>query len=252
MIKFNRFLLILLFNFCLIKTSEAMYHTTVSVGGYEINLSKEAKGTLEVRKGMSGQSIFCNIKNWSKPPSTGTGIISLTSDDTGLLIYPGNQYIKIKELLACNYGSVKLYDIPYPEDLPGVVIDVNFNKKILMSLIVTDAQASLYQTVVSYFNGNKNIFSGKGFWDEFSDEEGDSFYVDLDDFYIGKISSNGEYISPSFLDCSPSSFPGVWNIKSRKKVVFQDKADSIIENKCKKLFTGEATLKELKGQLLDQ
>lgn len=64
--------------------------------------------------------------------------------------------------------------------------------------------------------------------------------------YLGKISVNGEYIAPNDLDCAVDSFPGVWDIARKMKIIFpRDKDDAVIDSKCRQLFSGEKTLDEL-------
>ncbi|HCD1493002.1 TPA: hypothetical protein NBH38_005493, partial [Klebsiella pneumoniae] len=77
----------------------------------------------------------------------------------------------------------------------------------------------------------------------------DTFPV-TDDFYIGKISANGKYVSPNELDCSVSSFPGVWDIIKKMKVILPD--DAVIDSKCRQLFSGDKTLDELGGKLINK
>lgn len=68
--------------------------------------------------------------------------------------------------------------------------------------------------------------------------------------YLGKISVNGEYIAPNDLDCAVDSFPGVWDIARKMKIIFpRDKDDAVIDSKCRQLFSGEKTLDELGGSL---
>lgn len=49
--------------------------------------------------------------------------------------------------------------------------------------------------------------------------------------YLGKISVNGEYIAPNDLDCAVDSFPGVWDIARKMKIIFpRDKDDAVIDS----------------------
>ncbi|MCL0849644.1 hypothetical protein M2996_27765 [Klebsiella pneumoniae] len=69
---------------------------------------------------------------------------------------------------------------------------------------------------------------------------------------LGKISVNGEYIAPNDLDCAVDSFPGVWDIARKMKIIFpRDKDDAVIDSKCRQLFSGEKTLDELGGELIN-
>ncbi|HCD7275697.1 TPA: hypothetical protein NDZ03_005356, partial [Klebsiella pneumoniae] len=106
---------------------------------------------------------------------------------------------------------------------------------------------------VSKFNGNKNLLSGKGFWSNFSSEpDQNSLFYPGGSIYLGKISVNGEYIAPNDLDCAVDSFPGVWDIARKMKIIFpRDKDDAVIDSKCRQLFSGEKTLDELGGELIN-
>ncbi|PKH27021.1 hypothetical protein CIG19_01270 [Enterobacterales bacterium CwR94] len=103
-----------------------------------------------------------------------------------------------------------------------------------------DARLDEYQAIVSSFNGKKNLITAKGFWNDNPAgevSEDDTFYVG-DNYYKGKISSDGNYVSPVELDCSSEAFPGVWDIKEEKRVVFDDREGPLsIDEKCKNLFT---------------
>jgi hypothetical protein len=97
---------------------------------------------------------------------SGAGGISLTSDHVGVLMASGNKYLDIKELKSCEGKSIHTYSIPYFNNAIPSIIDVNFEKKIVLALIVIDAHLRAYQAIVSRFNGNENLLSGKGFWSE--------------------------------------------------------------------------------------
>ncbi|WNY86919.1 hypothetical protein [Leclercia adecarboxylata] len=196
----------------------------------------------------------CEISGWSKLESKGAGIISLTSDKIGVLINPSNKYLSLKDVIECKGGKIPLKSLNYFEDNISTPIDVNFNKKIILASIPIDAQQGTYQSVISYFGGKSNILSGPGFWDvskEYVDDQENTFSVG-ESIYLGKISTDGKYASPNDLDCSVNSFPGVWDIEHKMKVAFLgDKDDVVIDRKCKELFSGEKTLNELGGKLIN-
>ena len=177
----------------------------------------------------------------------------MTSDKVGVIISGSNMFLKTKELEACNNKLVNLYSIDYLEQKLSTLVDVNFDKKLILALVPIDAQSGAHQAIISSFYGKKNVIFGKGFWNPYVKNvniSDDTFPV-TDDFYIGKISSNGKYVTPNDLDCSVDSFPGVWDIAKKMKVVFpEDKDDAVIDSKCKKLFSGDKTLGELGGKLI--
>ncbi|HBW8382130.1 TPA: hypothetical protein MFM15_005420 [Klebsiella pneumoniae] len=54
------------------------------------------------------------------------------------------------------------------------------------------------------------------------------------------------------MDCAVDSFPGVWDIARKMKIIFpRDKDDAVIDSKCRQLFSGEKTLDELGGELIN-
>jgi predicted nucleic-acid-binding Zn-ribbon protein len=221
----------------------------IHLNEYTIRISQDNNAYIEVYKGVKVIN-HCKIDGWDKSYSLGGGLMSLTNDRKGILIYSSNRYINVDEIFKCGSGSVTLHDIPDPNGGMDAVIDVNFENKIFMSLVVIDAQTNMYQVIVSHFNEKENIFSGGVFWDDSEKNIDDSFYVDLGDIYLGRISLDGKYVSPSDLDCSVDSFPGVWSINSKKKVIFSDSDESAVKHKCQQLFDGKATLEQLGGKLI--
>ncbi|MBU3891399.1 hypothetical protein KH388_01555 [Serratia rubidaea] len=209
------------------------------------------KGYVEL-KYKNGNKYLCETSELGGIYNFAPGEASLTNDGKAILIYSWNVYIKTDELADCGGKLLRLHKTPVVNNDIYSVVDINFHKKIILALVVIDAQTSSYQALVSYFNSDENIFSGKGFWNDNVDDvdvENDTFYVDLDDFYLGRISLSGRFFSPSTLDCSADSFPGVWDIKNRRKVVFMDNDESVVEWKCKEIFDGRKTLEELNGVL---
>lgn len=232
----------------------AEYYNEVNYNTYHFKLNKKKKGSIDVWNSLSGVVINCEISGWSKLESKGAGIISLTSDKIGVLINPSNKYLSLKDVIECKGGKIPLKSLNYFEDNISTPIDVNFNKKIILASIPIDAQQGTYQSVISYFDGKSNILSGPGFWDvskEYVDDQENTFSVG-ESIYLGKISTDGKYASPNDLDCSVDSFPGVWDIEHKMKVAFLgDKDDVVIDRKCKELFSGEKTLNELGGKLIN-
>lgn len=133
-----------------------------------------------------------------------------------------------------------------------MVIDINFDKRIYLSVILNDASSSEYTAIVSKFNSNESIIKSKGFeGGEDSDNEDSTFYLS-DIGYGGRISLNGRYACPSDLDCSIDSFPGVWDlVKSKKVVLTKDNIpNENFKYKCKTLFNGEGELVVLGSKLI--
>ena len=227
--------------------------SSIKIGDYSVMLDKQQNGYINVDNNVLGIKSICEIKNWKKNMGRdGGGVLSLTSDQIALLVYSGDQYLRVKDVLSCNNQPIELQNISYIDNDIATIIDINFAKKIVLALVVIDAQSLTYQAIVTNFGGHKNILSGKGFWDSsvknVDDDDDFSFGTG---FFVGKISPDGKYVAPNDLDCSLDSFPGVWDVAKRMKVVLpSDKDDSTVDSKCQELFSGIKTLNELDGKLI--
>lgn len=234
-------------------SSWGAYYNTVKVDNYVIGLNKNKHGVIDVYNTETKITNSCKIENWDDFFLHGAGILSLTSDNIGVLVASSNGFLKAEELEDCNNQSVKLYDVQYTDRAISTLIDINFEREIILALVAIDAQSGAHQAIVSKFNGKKNILSGKGFWDPHLkniDMSDDTFPV-TDDLYYGKISPDGRYIAPNDLDCSIDSFPGVWDIDKKKQVVFESNVNGLsIDEKCSLLFSGKKNFVELGGRLV--
>mgnify|MGYP004708168019 CR=1 FL=1 len=228
------------------------YYNTIEVDGVSVNFDKNKAGSISIHDKKSNAYYSCRIGNWNDSLLFGAGGISLTSDQVGVLIASGNKYLYVNDIINCKGKPISIHSIPYFDEEIASIIDVNFEKKLVLALVVVDAHRRSYQAIVSRFNGTENLLSGNGFWSDSKNEaDDDSLFYPGDTIYIGKISTNGMYVAPNDLDCSVDSFPGVWDIAKKMKVVFpEDKDDAVIDSKCKKLFSGDKTLAELGGELI--
>ncbi|MCE9949726.1 hypothetical protein [Hafnia paralvei] len=227
------------------------FYNSVKVDGYTLSLDKDKKGFVHI---LSHEiDSFCKIENWVGGYGKGAGVIQVTTDGKAVLVAGTDSYLYVKDILKCNGGKVFLNKNPVPDKPPfGMVIDINFDKRIYLSVILNDASSSEYTAIVSKFNSNESIVKSKGFeGGEDSDNEDSTFYLS-DIGYGGRISLNGRYVYPSDLDCSIDSFPGVWDLVTRKKVVFtkNNLSNEDVEFKCKALFNGETELEVLGGKLI--
>ncbi len=234
-------------------SSWGAYYNTIEVDGVSVNLDKNKVGYLSVRDQKSNANYSCKLNNWNDSLLSGAGGISLTSDHVGVLIASGNKYLYVNDIINCKGKPITIHSIPYFDEDISSIIDVNFGKKLVLALVVVDAHLLSYQAIISRFNGTKNLLAGKGFWSDSKNEpDDDSLFYSGDTIYLGKISVNGKYIAPNDLDCTVNSFPGVWDIERKMKVAFlEDKDDVVIDHKCKELFSGDKTLNELGGKLID-
>ena len=228
-------------------TCSASAHDVIRYGDFTMYMDKKERSIIHVVNDNGKSDVLCQINNWESRFNTG-GDIAITNDQKGVLVYPTNKYLSTAELMRCSIDGIELHKIPESEDRRHTIIDINFEKKLALLVVLEDVRTLNYTAIVSRFDSNENLLSGPGF-SSINDED-IPFYIGSDR-YAGKISLDGKYVSPSDLDCAVDSFPGLWDIKKNKKVVF-DKSlgDDEINNRCQKLFDGQATLEELGGKLV--
>jgi len=250
MFKTNSFLFMILGSMAF--SSSGAYYNTIEVDGVSVKFDKNRAGSVSIYDKKSNAYYSCKIDNWNDLLLSGAGGISLTSDQVGVLIASGNKYLYVNDIINCKGKPISIHSISYFDEEIASIIDVNFEKKIVLALVVVDAHLRSYQAIVSRFNGTKNLLSEKGFWNGSKNEpDDDSLFYPGDTIYIGKISFNGKYVAPNDLDCTVDSFPGVWDIEKKMKISFlEDKDDAVTDRKCKELFSGEKTLNELGGKFI--
>ncbi|MFV8217292.1 hypothetical protein ACNQ0T_02365 [Enterobacter cloacae complex sp.6700776] len=253
MMKFKTNLFLFMMLGAMTFSSWGAYYNTIEVDGVSISFDKNKAGDVIVHDQKSNVNYSCKLDNWDDSLLSGAGSISLTSDHVGVLIASGNKYLIVNDIINCKEKSISIHFIPYFDEDISSIIDVNFEKKIVLALVVIDAHLRSYQAIVSKFNGTDNLLSGKGFWSNSKKEsDDDSLFYLGHTIYLGKISVNAKYVAPNDLDCTVNSFPGVWDIERKMKVAFlEDKDDVVIDRKCKELFSGEKTLSELGGKLIN-
>ncbi|HEC1458673.1 TPA: hypothetical protein R1W84_005494, partial [Klebsiella pneumoniae] len=153
--KTNSFLFMMLCATAL--NSWAGYYNTIDIDGVSIHLDKDKAGYVNVHDDQLNTDYSCKIENWNDSLISGAGGISLTSDHLGVLLASGNKYLDVKELIDCKGQSIRIHSIHYFNNSISSIIDVNFEKKLVLALVVIDAHFRSYQAIVSKFNGNKNL-----------------------------------------------------------------------------------------------
>lgn len=239
---------LLCFLFISLSSSASVLYNKLVVNGVSVYLEKQTKNVVHIDD--KQEKKICQIDNWKKEYNPGGGVISLTTDGKAILLANTNSYLIVQELFKCTDSKITLYKEPIPATPPfGRVIDLNFAKKIYLSLILEDAKNMTYSAIVSKFDNGKNIIVAKGFYND-KENIDNAFYVDGVG-YGGKISLNGQYVFPAELDCSFDSYPGVWDIVNHGKVYFDRTINSAeVNDKCIRLFNGDNTLEELGGKLM--
>ncbi|MFK8260620.1 hypothetical protein ACFL9S_22885 [Erwinia sp. AnSW2-5] len=228
-------------------TCSATANTVIRYGDFTMYMDKKERSIIHIVNDNGRSDVLCKINNWENRFNTG-GDMAITNDEKGVLIYPTNKYLSTDELMRCSGDGIDLHEIPQSEDRRHTIIDINFDKKLALLVVLEDVRTLDYTAIVSSFDRNKNLLSGPGF--SSLNDENIPFYIG-GDRYVGKISLDGKYAAPSDLDCAVDSFPGLWDFKKNKKVVFDTSlGDDEIKDRCQKLFDGEATLEELGGKLI--
>ncbi|MBB6116599.1 hypothetical protein F4826_003541 [Rahnella inusitata] len=226
----------------------SLYYNQVKVDKNNFFLDKINHDVMHITN--NDKKHTCLIENWESKFSQGAGVISRTTDGKAIVLANTDSYLYVNELVNCQNNKVLLHKVPVPFSIPlGVVVDMNFDKKIYLLMILEDVQSRTYTALVSNFNTKKNIISADGFFSESSYSENG---FNLGNEYSGRISLDGRYIYPESLGCSIDSFPGVWDIINKGRVIFRSSknSDADIKSKCQILFSGKASLKELGGELL--
>lgn len=138
------------------------FYNSVKVDGYTLSLDKDKKGFIHI---LSHEiDSFCKIENWVSGYGKGTGVIQVTTDGKAVLVAGTDSYLYVKDILKCNLGKISLNKNPVSDKPPfGMVIDINFDKRIYLSVILNNASSSEYTAIVSKFNSNESIIKSKGF-----------------------------------------------------------------------------------------
>ncbi|EDS4738568.1 hypothetical protein ACK1QP_004596 [Salmonella enterica] len=206
--------------------------------------------TVNIMDVANGKKRSCHIDNWKINAQPMINALSkLTSDKNAILIYGTNSFLLTQELMVCKNGTVSLHPVPTPSSDVDTVVDIDFDKKIYLSISVVDAQSQEYSARLTGFNSNDDLINAGVFH---SSEQGETFYLPMKNILDGSISLDGRYVFPDSMDCFENSPSGVWDIKEKKKVIFpsESNSDDEIADKCQKLFEGKASLKDLGGKLV--
>ncbi|WP_336225859.1 hypothetical protein [Erwinia aphidicola] len=245
--KCKNVLFVLFFMTCSVK-ADFETNNVIRYGDFTMYMDRKDSSVIHIVNDNGSSDVACKINNKESKRNSGGGIIAITNDEKGVLVYPTNKYLSTAELMKCNSDGVGLHKIPQSDDWRDTIIDINFDKKLVLLMVLEDVRRLTFTSILSSFDSNKNLLSGPGF---FSGKKSDIPFDIGNSWYVGKISLDGKYAAPSDLDCAVDSFPGLWDIQKNKKVVF-DKSlgDDEINNRCQKLFDGQATLEELGGKLI--
>ncbi|MFK8260621.1 hypothetical protein ACFL9S_22890 [Erwinia sp. AnSW2-5] len=245
--KCKTILSLLLFLSCSVN-SQIETNNVIRYGDFTMYMDRKDSSVIHIVNDNGNSDVACKINNWKGRGNSGGGIISITNDKKGVLLYPTNKFLSVNELMQCNSDGVSLHTIPQSADERDTIVDINFEQKLVLLVVVDDVRSLTFTAILSRFDSNNNLLSGPGF---FSEKSSDIPFGIGDSWYGGKISLDGKYVAPYDLGCFVDSFPGLWDIKKNKKVVFDTSlGDDEIKDRCQKLFDGQATLEELGGKLI--
>lgn len=228
----------------------SLYYNRIVNENVSFYLDKKNIGTLFIES--KTDKYQCKISNWKTEYIKGGGVIWLTTDRKAILFANTKHYLEYANVLACHGGELELIPLPVPSFMPGRVVDMNFQKKIYLALVLMDIKNPMYAALIAKFHSNENLISGNGFYNKNNSNNESGFYVD-DIGYGGRISLNGEYFYPSELDCSVDAHPGLWSLINKKRVVFyKDDKDINVTDKCERLFSGVNNFTTLGGRFVSQ
>ncbi len=226
----------------------ASANDVIRYGDFTMYMDSKDSSIIYIVNDDGKSNVACKINNWKSEYSQGGGDIAITNDEKGVLVYQTNKYLSTNELMHCNASGIALHTIPQSDEWRYTIVDINFEKRLALLVALEDIRSLSYTAIVSNFDSNKNLLSGPGF---LSGKKNDIPFYMRSGQYGGKISLNGKYVYPYYIDCAVDSFPGLWDIKKNNKVVFDASlGDDEIKDRCQKLFDGKATLEELGGKLI--
>lgn len=187
----------------------------IHYGEFTLYMDKKDSSVIHIVNGDGASDVLCKINNWDGNHNSGRGSISITNDEKGVLIYSTNKYLSTDELMQCNESGIELHTIPQSDDKLDTIVDINFDKRLALLMALEDVRVSTYTAIVSSFDSEKNLLSGPGF---FSETNSNIPFNTGWSWYGGKISLDGKYVYPYYLDCAVDSFPGLWDIKKIKRL----------------------------------
>ena len=179
-------------------------------------------------RGTDGKNKNCKLN--------GKASRAILSFDQTALIISENGYLKITDLQNCN-ENMKI-PIKFIPRRTGTLVDFNSLTNTDISLIFVAVQPLSYVAYIGKLGVDKNLVNLPGTFGKnkkIQKMQQEAFPYSDDFAYRPKISPNGRYATPDGdVDCSPQSYPGVWDIEKNKKVIFSQTSTSAVE--CEALF----------------
>lgn len=66
--------------------------------------------------------------------------------------------------MQCDANGIELHAIPQSDEWRYTIVDINFDKRLALLVVLDDVRYSTYTAIVSSFDSNKNLLSGPGFF----------------------------------------------------------------------------------------
>ncbi|WP_144023095.1 hypothetical protein [Burkholderia sp. AU15512] len=184
----------------------------IAKGGY-------AGGAYEV-VGVSlkiGDSKICSLDRESR--------YAVESFDKSAIMLSETTYVDKRQLDHCRMGGV-VHVLSIPSNV-GTLSDINVSKGIYVALDFVDVLPTAYLATVARVGTSKNLVSVKGAYiagRKIGELRGAAF-SSAGSAGASIISPDGRYVAPTGeMDCSPTSYPGVWDIKYNRRAVMGEDA----------------------------
>lgn len=162
-----------------------------------------------------------------------------TNTEKTALILTSMEFISINSLSTCNGGTVEAQRIP---DKVGFLVDVNLKNSIYIALDTVSVQPFGYAATVARLGSAKLLIDLPGAYSPRKSLKVLQKYAFSynDELQEGqpKIATNGRYVAVSGeVDCSTNAVIGVWDLQTKKRVVFKSTSDQEdLDKKCGMLF----------------
>ncbi|MBN3566994.1 hypothetical protein [Burkholderia cenocepacia] len=148
---------------------------------------------------------------------------AIESFDRSAIMLSETTYVDKHQLDQCQTGvAVHVLSIP---TRVGVLSDINISKGIYVALDFVDVRPFLYLATVARVGNSKNIVSLKGAYvvGKKISELRRAAFNSSGEAGASIISPDGRYVAPTGeIDCSKTSYPGVWDIKNNRRVVVEN------------------------------
>lgn len=172
--------------------------------------------------GQDSKSILVNGPNGnhSCPIDAKVNQARLSSDGSALLIST-NSYVSSSDLMKCS-STLSIHASHIPDEI-GALADVSLLGGIYIGMIPVSFQPLSYLAVVAKIGSKKNLISLPGAYIDATPVEElqkTAFFYDEQAGPFPLISKDGRYVAiDGNPNCSVDSTPGVWEIRSNRKVV---------------------------------